>query len=389
MRKIIVLSLIFLLSISKVHAAETDRFFTPTPDVVWGFTGQRAINETGVYHFGARFYSPTLGIFIQPDRVEGPNTYAYVRNNPVSFNDPSGKCGLPCIILLLAVYGGMSTMPMASSAPPPDNPCLYGCMTPEQAELNLSLWRTLPPIGLPIDAYELKSGRSLASGRQLGKVDQFFNVVGVATGADFLLGKAHSLAQASRVANYEGGLDLLSAKNPETVVNLMRKNYPDIKLVELPEDAGYKGAFVYPDSLDPDWEIALEHQRTVPLQVFQHEGVHALQHANNHPSFQFEVDPRVWNRFGNNFDAEMMAYASTGKGSFSWQTSASLLSSSSFVGWDKNAAFKGGYFIYNNVVNKAHLSWNYVRAGTFAGRAMQVISQSQESNTGYKRNMFQ
>jgi len=55
------------------------------------FTGHRKLEETGVYHAGARFYSPQLGQFIQADKVEGPNRYTYVNGNPVSYNDPSGN----------------------------------------------------------------------------------------------------------------------------------------------------------------------------------------------------------------------------------------------------------------------------------------------------------
>ena len=45
--------------------------------------------------YNARFYSPYLNRFIQPDSItpagpQGLNRYSYVSNNPVNFNDPSG-----------------------------------------------------------------------------------------------------------------------------------------------------------------------------------------------------------------------------------------------------------------------------------------------------------
>ncbi|HEV7661207.1 MAG TPA: RHS repeat-associated core domain-containing protein, partial [Allosphingosinicella sp.] len=57
------------------------------------YTGQMWLGELGMYHYRARFYSPTLGRFLQTDPIgygPGMNLYAYVRNNPVNFTDPLG-----------------------------------------------------------------------------------------------------------------------------------------------------------------------------------------------------------------------------------------------------------------------------------------------------------
>ncbi len=61
------------------------------------FTGQRAMTDLGIYHYGARFYSPKLGRFLSADTIvpnpanpQDYNRYAYVRNNPVRYIDPSG-----------------------------------------------------------------------------------------------------------------------------------------------------------------------------------------------------------------------------------------------------------------------------------------------------------
>ncbi|HYI64220.1 MAG TPA: RHS repeat-associated core domain-containing protein [Allosphingosinicella sp.] len=59
------------------------------------YTGQQWIGELGMYHYRARFYSPTLGRFLQTDPVGfrgGMNLYAYVGNNPINFTDPLGLC---------------------------------------------------------------------------------------------------------------------------------------------------------------------------------------------------------------------------------------------------------------------------------------------------------
>jgi RHS repeat-associated protein len=57
------------------------------------YTGQRKLEDTNLYHYGARFYNPELGVFIQPDSVENnANRYAYVHGNPISNADPTGNC---------------------------------------------------------------------------------------------------------------------------------------------------------------------------------------------------------------------------------------------------------------------------------------------------------
>ena len=61
------------------------------------FTGQRAMAGLGIYHYGARFYSPKLGRFLSPDTIvpsfanpQNLNRFGYVINNPVRYTDPTG-----------------------------------------------------------------------------------------------------------------------------------------------------------------------------------------------------------------------------------------------------------------------------------------------------------
>jgi RHS repeat-associated protein len=61
------------------------------------FTGKERDAETGLDYFGARYYSGAQGRFTSPDPLGGHladpqtlNRYAYVRNNPLRFNDPTG-----------------------------------------------------------------------------------------------------------------------------------------------------------------------------------------------------------------------------------------------------------------------------------------------------------
>ena len=61
------------------------------------FTGRRFDSETGLYYYRARYYSPQLRRFIEPDPIGfegGMNLYAYVGNDPGNTIDPYGLWGI-------------------------------------------------------------------------------------------------------------------------------------------------------------------------------------------------------------------------------------------------------------------------------------------------------
>ena len=69
----------------------------PITQTDFGYTGQRNLASMGLMDYRARFYSPLLGRFTQPDvfvsNVINPqawNRYSYVYNSPIVYNDPSG-----------------------------------------------------------------------------------------------------------------------------------------------------------------------------------------------------------------------------------------------------------------------------------------------------------
>jgi RHS repeat-associated protein len=62
------------------------------------FTGQQKDDDTGLCYYGARYYDPELGRFVQADSIvpdemdtQAHDRYAYVRNNPLNLVDPSGE----------------------------------------------------------------------------------------------------------------------------------------------------------------------------------------------------------------------------------------------------------------------------------------------------------
>jgi len=66
-----------------------------------GFTGQRFESSVGVYDYGARWYDPGIGRFVQPDAIASPfdpqsmNPFSYVRNDPTNLVDPTGNSFAP------------------------------------------------------------------------------------------------------------------------------------------------------------------------------------------------------------------------------------------------------------------------------------------------------
>jgi len=62
------------------------------------FTDQELDPESGLYNYDARMYDPVIGLFVTADILvqnfsdpQTLNRYAYARNNPLAFVDPSGQ----------------------------------------------------------------------------------------------------------------------------------------------------------------------------------------------------------------------------------------------------------------------------------------------------------
>jgi RHS repeat-associated protein len=66
--------------------------------VPYRYTVQREETALGLYDYGARWYDPSIGRFIQADSIvpepgnpQSLNSYSYVRNNPLRYTDPTGR----------------------------------------------------------------------------------------------------------------------------------------------------------------------------------------------------------------------------------------------------------------------------------------------------------
>jgi RHS repeat-associated protein len=78
-----------------------ERAYSSSSGNTYKFTGKERDSESGLDDFGARYYGSSLGRFmsvdpviITPERKLDPqqlNRYAYVRNNPLRFIDPTGE----------------------------------------------------------------------------------------------------------------------------------------------------------------------------------------------------------------------------------------------------------------------------------------------------------
>lgn len=75
------------------------------------YTGQEKDSETGLNYYNARYYDPHIRRFTQPDDMlpdpydpQQINRYAYVRNNPIRYTDPTGHFIQQIAISALMLY---------------------------------------------------------------------------------------------------------------------------------------------------------------------------------------------------------------------------------------------------------------------------------------------
>jgi RHS repeat-associated protein len=80
--------------LTEKHAYSAYGLASATTGTAFQFAGRRLDPETGLYYNRARYYSPSLGRFLQTDpngTKGGINLYAYTANDPVNRVDPAGR----------------------------------------------------------------------------------------------------------------------------------------------------------------------------------------------------------------------------------------------------------------------------------------------------------
>lgn len=78
-----------------------------TMPTTFAYTGQRADSATGLDYYNSRYYDPSAGRFTSTDTMipgrgmdpVGLDSYAYTRDNPTTYTDPSGHCIPWCLVL--------------------------------------------------------------------------------------------------------------------------------------------------------------------------------------------------------------------------------------------------------------------------------------------------
>ncbi|MEW6085786.1 MAG: RHS repeat-associated core domain-containing protein [Chloroflexota bacterium] len=143
---------------------------SPIAGTDFTYTGQRKLDDGmgGIMDYKARFYSPALMRFLQPDSVlpdpsnpQNFNRYSYARNNPILYNDPSGHCAVFCVIALAGIFfifNGTSDSDQSNVLSPSELESRQSSVELGVALIVTALSIKVPGIGEVSDIYECAKG---------------------------------------------------------------------------------------------------------------------------------------------------------------------------------------------------------------------------------------
>lgn len=247
------------------------------------FTSHRKMNDISVYHVGARFYSPTMGLFVQPDNASGfNNKYSYGLNNPTLYNDPDGNIVFIAAIAIIGVAAFLMTTPIKDSPSYPNPEFDENAARWAETggpEFSMNMLRMNPVVGIPAAATELATGKDIIGGNELTARAQILNAAELAgmgaSKANHMIGAYNKGINRARVSRYQYGADLLNARTVDEAEAVIKTAVPDIT---FGIDRAHIGGAVYKPSTK---EILYGDRRLRILEATKHEGVHALQFKNN------------------------------------------------------------------------------------------------------------
>lgn len=145
-----------------------DTIGAPTTDRK--YTGQREDSYINLYWYGSRWYDPALSHFIMADTIipgaDNPQAwdrYAYVKNNPTRYTDPTGHCPI-CVFAVFVAAAIILPWITSDTADPQE----LATITPEQTltEMGQAADLSMLIIGLGLGVTEVY----YVGGQTLGNV---------------------------------------------------------------------------------------------------------------------------------------------------------------------------------------------------------------------------
>jgi RHS repeat-associated protein len=239
------------------------------------FTGQRDLGDMGLMDYDARFYSQSLGRFLQPDTIipnvsipQTWNRYSYAINNPTKFTDPSGHF-IETAFDILSI--GMDIADIAQN----------GLNLANGAALVLDVASAIIP-GVPA-----LGGLILKAGKAAKAVDTAMDAAKIANKVDNVIDTAKMAdrsATAFRTGEDGSKLPLVLRDAQSKIDNIVDKHFQNVNLTKPPK-------------FDPDLDPNIygrakqdEYTKIGPLSIWRGNMQTAITIAHE------ELHHRIWNR---------------------------------------------------------------------------------------------